>query len=425
MLIQNVIFNINDFINNSELFKILDKLDKKDEKLVVINNSFLFREKIKTNKNKKYLAFTPDKIPVNEDNCFIIEGIELKNNYKIVNRNLDKLNYKKSLNDAIDEEVKNLGDILFVLMGEIDNNIEIKIPLENSIINTISYSPKYTDKISFRNFCLYINNIESEDELWDSIERILLNEGNSDTEIENLKNIIGNTFDELKKAIYLNMKIPVSFNQDKDYFLELIYKSIKEQVDIYGSYIENLESAKVDRDSSFNEVLRIAYNFADDAITLIRLIISVCDLKPIILWNTFSTHYRLTESIKNLPWSKRVKKPSISKYVDTIKKARNKSFHRLIPFSEAFEIELPENSIKDVNLRIFSEYGSKNSANRLTYKDKELVDVLMEFTRTSEEIVKESYWKKNLDTMKLTVELLRETANTLRELKSYKDNSHE
>jgi len=150
---------------------------------------------------------------------------------------------------------------------------------------------------------------------------------------------------------------------------------------------------------------------------LLKLLISVCDLKPIILWLTFNSHYHLTESIRALPWSKQKTKPSITKYVETIKKARNRSFHRLIPFSKSFLVYLPDDSIKNVRLRIFSEYGQSKKSNRLEYEDKELIDVLMEFTRTSEEIVPQDFWGKNLSVLENTVKLIDETVKAFRLLR--------
>ena len=118
-----------------------------------------------------------------------------------------------------------------------------------------------------------------------------------------------------------------------------------------------------------------------------------------------------------LPWTRQNTKPSLTIYIDTVRKARNKSFHRLIPFSKAFEIKLPDNSIQNASLRIFSEYGAKSNSNRLEYKDKELVEVLMEFTRTSEEVVSDNFWYKNAKVIENTIELLKITALSIRKLK--------
>lgn len=357
-VISIILENINKFIQETDLNEEINRLPEKETMTIVINNSFLFREKIKTIKSKKYLAFTPGILPIKEDNCFVVSGLELKKDYIIIPKSDTKIKDIIAINEAILQEEKSLGDIVFVLMGEIDENLEIAENVNHELINKIIYSPKGNKTVNINDGIIRLNSIDNEDDNWSFIESYLKNETKVDSEtINNLKSVIGSLFDNLKKEAFLNLRIPDKYMTDKKYFLELITESIKEQIHVYENCIKNIESASSDRQYTFNEILRISYNFADDASTLIRLLVSVCDLKPIILWATFFSHYNLTESIRNLPRSRQVTKPSINSYIETIKKARNKTFHRLIPFSKAFEVELPPNSIKNASSRIFSEYG--------------------------------------------------------------------
>ena len=147
--------------------------------------------------------------------------------------------------------------------------------------------------------------------------------------------------------------------------------------------------------------------------TLLRLISSVCDLKPILFWATFTSHFKLDEAIRLLPWSKQKDKPSLATYAEKVKRARNKAFHRLLPFSKTFQVALPENALREAYLRLFAEFGAKK--NQLTYKDKALVDVLMEFTRTSQELVPQSFWEKNASVLTCTQNIVDETSQVLKE----------
>ena len=108
--INNIIQQINNLIeNNSELKDDINKLPDSEKKIIVLNNSFLYREKIKTNKNIKYLAFYPNKLPVEKDNCFVITGPQLKKDYSILTP--DKIISKNSLENSIEDEVKSLAHI--------------------------------------------------------------------------------------------------------------------------------------------------------------------------------------------------------------------------------------------------------------------------------------------------------------------------
>lgn len=417
--IQVILDHINNFIDTPELKDFLIKQKDKSNQIIILNNSFLFREsKIKTKKNQKYLAFVPDKIPVEKDNCFIVIGPTLNKNYKSMSINSEKISIKISLEESISQELQELGKIIFILMGEIDENARFSVDIDHLYIKTISYCPKESTNIRINNNEIILKNLEKESENWKNIEDKLKSDLRFiESDISDLKNRIGNAFDKLKRESYINLKIPESFKKDKEYFLELIIKSIEKQYNIYQESINNLNSTEIDRKYCLNEILRISYNFVDDVNTLIHLIVSICDLKPIILWETYCLHYDLDESIRLLPWSKQNTKPSLFAYINTIKKSRNKSFHRLIPFSKAFEILLPENSIKGAKLRIFSEFGSKSDTNKLNYEDRELIDVLTEFKRTSEEIVSDEFWEKNCKVIEATIKLLKGVAITIRGLR--------
>jgi hypothetical protein len=412
-----ILEQINKFIETSDLKEAIKTLSDKSNKLIVLNNSFLFR-KTKTKKNDKYIAFIPDKIPIDENNCFIVIGPSLIKNFSIMTINDKKISKKISLKDSIIQELKSLGEIVFILMGKIDKSKKVSEEIDHSIIKKVSYHPIEKNTLKIADDEIILKELDNDSENWENIEELLKNDPRFNmSHIDELKNKIGKIFDKLKKEVCLNLIIPINFERNEDYFLELITKAIEEQYKIYQDNVKKLTSASNDRQYCLNEILRISYNFVEDASTLIRLIVSVCDLKPIILWETYCLHYELDESIRLLPWAKQIKKPSLSDYIDTIKKARNKSFHRLIPFSKSFEVPLPDNSIKKPTLVIFSEFRSKFNSNRLDYIDKELIEVLLELTRTSEEIVEDDFWEKNSEVINKTINLLKGISNTIRGLR--------
>ena len=76
---------------------------------------------------------------------------------------------------------------------------------------------------------------------------------------------------------------------------------------------------------------------------------------------------------------------------------------------------LPEAALGAPELQIFSEH-TKKSGNQLTYQDKELVDVLMEFTRARERSLSLSFWQKNLDVMNATICLFEHSSEFLKVL---------
>ena len=70
-------------------------------------------------------------------------------------------------------------------------------------------------------------------------------------------------------------------------------------------------------------------------------------------------------------------------------------------------------SLTDLRLRIFSEHSRKKE-NDLTYQDKEMVDLLKEFTITREHAVPSGFWPRNLEVMDATIELFQGVSETLK-----------
>jgi len=415
--VARILEQMNRFIANPIASADLQVVPKKDEKYVLVNNSFMFRDGVKTIKNKKYLAFDLAVNPIIKESCFVIEGFELKGDFKIISKNDPKIAKKTNIEEAVQEEKQTIGEMIFVLMGEIDENIELVEEIEHDLFKALEYKPANHDQITIMGSKISCKSLEDEEETWSAIESKLRELTIPDDSINALKDTIGTPLSKLKSQIYLNLKIPASYEDHKQYFLDIISESIKQQISLYSTALGKIGTATVDGQQVMNEILRVSYNFVDDSDTLLRLITSICDLKPLLLWLTFHEHYLLTDTIKNLPWKKQNTKASLKVYAETIKKARNKAFHSLIPFSKAFVVKLPDNAIQEANLRIFSEFGSKSNSNRLDYKDKELVDVLMEFTRTSEEMVSQTFWTKNLNVLTNSTNLLDETALCIRALR--------
>ena len=173
------------------------------------------------------------------------------------------------------------------------------------------------------------------------------------------------------------------------------------------------EDTSVSGRDALTNILRISYNFAQDAVKLIQLIVHLCDIKPIVLWCTLTWHYELGKEIEHLPWSYfRNTKPTLSNYQDIVRTARNRAFHSLIPFHESIVVDLNGIDISAKTLHLFESYTTKRS-NPLDYQDRQIVELLAEFTRPREAVVPPSFWKQNLCVIEATRDLVRSTAECL------------
>ena len=415
-LVELVISNLSNFLIKSGAAEILKKVSKREGKLLIMNNTFFFRDKkyVKTKKSTKYLAIPAASTEVKENSVIVLTGPRLNSEYKLISDADDTIETRIPLSEAIKQELDNLGNIVFVLLGQVDDNVPIKVPIETTHFNQFILNPAQPQQVKIASPTISCNSLEDEASIWATIETQLTESGISSADISDIKRVLGKAFDQAKSEAYASLTIPTEIETEKEgtYFLDRIGASFKENIKEYTAALRLMSAAKSDRREAYNEVLRIAYNFTDDAITVLRLLVSICDLKPLIMWGTFMSHYDVVEAVRNLPWTRQITKPSLSDYISTVKRARNKSFHRLLPFTKQIEVALPTRALREVRLRFFAEYGT--SKNTMDFRDKEVVDLLLEFTRTSQETVADEFWIKNLKVMQNSHDMVVRTSDFLK-----------
>ena len=404
----------------SEVKKIFDDQEFKDwlqnenvvagrDNYVVLNNSFMFREDIKTNKNSKYLGCKiNDNKQIDKRKVFVLEGLSLNKNFKI--QSIDNNITVSDIDLEIRSEISNLGDIIFILIGEIEDTIEVCEEIQMTDIKKLWLRPLQVLPIEFNGNEVSINSTSNRELIYNEIKNHLTLLGKIIS--KDLPIIIDKAISSIEKSAYCNLLIPSRINPNKKYLLDDIEDIVSTNIADYDRNLPNISSSL----QAYNEILRISYNFVSDVSELLNLLINVCDLKPIILWLTLSEHYKLDKAFRGLTLGYTNKKQSLKNYESIIKKARNKSFHKLFPFNKTLQVDLPRGSLKDVKIRLFTDYGSK-SENQLMYKDRELANIFLKFTRTSEQLVSDDFWQDNSKVMKSTNSLINSTSIALKSLK--------
>lgn len=408
--IKDIIKNeLNEIITHLYFRDWLNDTNVQGNSLLMFNNSFLFRANFNTKKSVKYLScvINPDKT-IDLNQIIIVEGITMNKEFKIINRSAGNFT-ETTIENEITSQITNIGELVFVLVGKIEDTIEITRSFSNQIIKKIVLKPSQTEQIIF-----------DANEVWlrDTIDRELiyneivnhLNSVNS-TIPNKLNEQVDKVLNDIDKDAYYKVTIPTTFSNTEKYVLDRIVDIVNEHINTYQLHLPNISTDR----HALNEILRISYNFVSDMTNLIELIINVCDLKPLILWMTVSKHFKLDYSFKNLPWGYSYTKPSLKTYEEVIKKSRNKTFHQLFPFQKTFELEI-SSGLQDTKLRFFSDYTNKND-NRLEFKDKKLADLLLNFTRVSEKTVSDNFWIENIAVMEAINNIFLATSQTIKGLR--------
>lgn len=385
------------------------KEEKVGDGLVLLNNSFIFRQKLQTTKNDLYLG-----IPVRTSshlgvsNVVVASGIAFNSDFKFVElKGMKKLEVQE-ISPAIDQELQQLGSIVMVLIGEVLDTVVTRAPIGHSLFSELELNPAATAALAIKDKVIQIRALLDEEEIWAELEKAHGAQLPTD-----LVQPLAGALDHIRKKHYAVLRLPGESTPSRP-LLDSFVDALRQNLARY-KHAWNKCKGQADVDASeFNDLLRIAYNFATDAVLVIRLLVSVCDLKPVVRWCTVDEWFRLAESFRDLPWSKMKEKHSLDVYQMTISNARNRAFHRLLPVDNTLRLELEGTKLGRITLRLFPEYAARNSEETLDYEDRALVELLTDFTRVSERSVSPQFWRRNIAAMEATIELLSRTSSALK-----------
>jgi hypothetical protein len=375
--------------------------------LIVFNNSFLSRrERMGTSKSKDYLCVKLD--PNAEPGVMRMDGrsssTRINSTFKrVAQKKLGDCNIR-DLRTAIADEMQSLGTIVFSLVGSIgdDERAGVELPTNTSLTG-LRFEPGQQEVAAIEDSCVLVNRLDDLDVVWQAVEAILDEHGVGDK--DKLAECFEARFSDLREEAGRPIDVE-DIRDDASSILSEVVTGIGGQVAAYRTALATHLANPGDTEA-LNEVMRIAYNFADGARDLMALIVGLSDLKPLLGWLTISAQCELAERFANLPFSMVGKdKASLEKYRTLIAGARSRAFHDLFAFGRPFRVPLQPKAFEEAQLRLFREYKSRNSP-ALDYKDRELVGLLEGFTRASEQPVPLGFWDKNHGVMQAIEEVAR------------------
>ncbi len=385
------------------------KDEKVGEGLVLLNNSFIFRQKLKTVKSDLYLGIpTRTSSNLGLSHVVVARGIAFNSDFKFVDlKGMKKLDVEE-IDAAIDQRLGQLGSIVMVLIGEVLDNVVTRTPIGHSLFSELELNPAATAALTIRDKTVQIKSVLDEEAIWIELEKAYGTDLPSD-----LAQPIASALDRIRKDHYAVLRLPGESTVSRP-LIESFVDALRQNLSRYKHAWTKCKGQMDVDPAEFNDVLRIAYNFATDAVLVIRLLVSICDLKPIVRWCTLDEWFHLAESFRDLPWTRTKDKHSLDDYQLTVSNARNRAFHRLLPIDNTLRVELEGTKLGRVTLRLFPEYAARSSEETLDYEDRALVELLTDFTRVSERSVSSQFWRRNITVMEATVELLSRTSTALK-----------
>ena len=378
--------------------------------LLIFNNSFLFRPKpqLKTTKSPYYLAMTSFP-PADERNIVVTEA-SFTRDWSLILPQAKIYPKYTNLVDSIHHQLENLGEIIYILIGKVQSPEIIREPISISSFSEVIFDCS-TQDIDIVGNQIIINPNLPDIDIWD---RFCNQSTLPDSDIEKLKPRLFETLEKLRKNLRSPLTIPNKNSDLEETFFDQVLNSIEKETADYESSL-NAWKNKVDSEKNFTNILRISYNFVDDIEKLLRLIVSISDLKPLLFWMTIYSQYLVKREFSKLDWQK-TNKPSIAEYSRLIKGARNSRFHNMMNMNNTLEVDMNDISIQAKRLIFFNDYTNKNQ-NSFEFQDQQLIDVLVEFNRVAEKTVSDNFWTQNLAIMKAAHNLVLDFTESLKLLR--------
>jgi len=408
-IISEIESSVSHLLRQPAFVKWLGKTEVDAGDYVVINDSFVYRT-ASTVKSQKHLVLRADHNGVLEPRPLIADDLRFNLDFKHFGKKAPKPPVS-TLEEAAAEEVAGLGELLFILIGEIHDTTVLEETVAHTDFDKMYWDPNAVESVVITHRIIKVRDVHDDAPLIEAISRTY--EDRASQPPEGLLTALGIALDQLQDRAIASLVLPTKARELGIGMTDSILEVLIDQREQYASALASSSTEEISE--GINEILRIAYNFASDATTYLNLIVSICDLKPIVLWGTIAEHITLSEAFKVLPWSRSRNKPSMKNYTSTISDARNSAFHNLFPFRKSLQLMLPESALQNAELRIFSEHG-KRKDNRLSFQDKELIDLLTEFTRARERRVPTRFWRQNLAVMDATLTLFSATNSFLKTL---------
>ena len=384
--------------------------------LISINNSFIYRDLVHTRKNELYLCASLKDGKALSESISVANPRSFDQDFKFFKSSSKAMPETRALPEALETGLANIGQLVFILIGEIEDTTS-EVEIDHSYAHLLRFDPnqKETAFVSAENDehnLVLVNELIDPEAAWNEIEANIQKEIGDET--EGFQAAFSVSFSKLQQQALSRLTLPTTVSpKSHSSFLTRVRTSVKEQRTLYEEALRKTQRSRATRASHRNEVLRIAYSFADDAINVLTLLVSICDLKGAVLWCTLRQHFELAEAFRELPWTKIKGKASLKLYKEVINAARNRAFHNLLGFDRSLFSDLTGITIKARSLTLLPAYGRRKTHIPFDYEDRELVEVLSQLSLAPETVVSMEFWNRNTDVMRKFEELLEATESAL------------
>jgi hypothetical protein len=338
---------------------------------LLINSSFLYRDKsVKTNQSPRRLLVQMNASGQNVrgGTVRLADNERMTTNYKLITRQIPI--GLIALDAAIEQEISSIGDLIFILVGTVKGLRPLSQPIKGDKVKELRLDPSITGNVRKVEDSIYsLRKLLPIDEVFKFIDDDL---GEAAKLSADDRIAVRNGCEQLIDNAITEVSVPTAQVQRGETVLGKIVASMRHQTTEYNSALEALRRAPEDQ-KLLHEILRIAYNFSADVLPLISLLVSVCDLKPLVFWCTLKEQWALRQAFSDLPWASLGRKEKLEDYKTIVSQARSHAFHHVLPFDTTVEVDLSRLDVRAETMRLFVPFGKKEGRG-VHLKDQKLAD---------------------------------------------------
>lgn len=286
-------------VASEEFTKWLDTPEASKEGYVVFNNSFQKREKSNTVKHTRFLAVEksggherPVLAPIK-----LVEEVRLNRNYGLYAAS--KVHVLGSLEDLLTEYLEAFGMLAFYFIGTVEEaeTQTIDVGGGNYHITFDAQGPEMsydlaTETVKINNL-IPVSNLVRALKGWATDGTIP-----SVPDPENFAAQWITPYENLRRDAYSKLRLPRPDDNFENTLLDAMISAMESAFDEYKRSL--IKWKETESPEQYNNILRLSYNFSEDAGTLLRFVQQLSDIKPIILFTTIYHQWALSNRIKPL-----------------------------------------------------------------------------------------------------------------------------